>query len=72
MKHDGNDLPPTDERVIAVRLRDHDQCTVCNRTESLEVHQIVPDDKGAEKKLANYILLCEDHHQKAHREQEAQ
>jgi 5-methylcytosine-specific restriction endonuclease McrA len=70
-----NDIPPADERAIAVRLRDNEQCTVCNRSQSetnLEVHAIIPDDEEAASKLANFVLLCEKHHRKAHRATEVQ
>lgn len=64
-----NDLPRSDERAIAVRLRDNDRCTICNRTPAetdLEVHAIIHGDDEANSKLANYVLLCEEHHRKAH------
>ncbi len=64
-----NDLPQTDERAIAVRLRDNERCTICHRSTSeasLEVHAIVHGDKQAQNKLSNYVLLCEEHHEKAH------
>jgi 5-methylcytosine-specific restriction endonuclease McrA len=64
-----DDLPPWDERAIAARLRDNDRCTVCNRTPAetkLEVHAIVRDDEEASNKLGNYVLLCKEHHEKAH------
>ena len=64
------DLPPTDERAIAVRLRD-EQCAICHRNEAettLEIHEIVANDDEAAKTMANYVLLCEEHHQKAHRQ----
>ena len=64
-----DDLPRSDERAIAVRLRDNERCTICNRTPaetSLEVHAIIPEDEEASNKLSNYVLLCEEHHEKAH------
>lgn len=64
-----SDLPRADDRAIAVRLRDYDSCIICNRGKSkanLEVHEIVKDDQEASRKLANYVLLCEEHHRKAH------
>lgn len=64
-----NDLPPADERAIAVRLRDNDRCSICNRSAAetqLEVHAIVPNDDEAASKMSNYVLLCEEHHRKAH------
>ena len=66
-----NDLPKSDERAIAVRLRDNERCTICNRAASqteLQVHTIVPGDGPASMKLSNYVLLCEEHHRKAHQE----
>jgi 5-methylcytosine-specific restriction endonuclease McrA len=70
-----NDIPRTDERAIAVRLRDDAQCAICHRNQAeaqLEVHEIVPNDDEAAKTISNYVLLCEEHHRKAHQtEQEA-
>jgi 5-methylcytosine-specific restriction endonuclease McrA len=63
------DVPPSDERSVAVRLRDHEQCQACNRTRSevrdLDVHQIVPTERAANQ-LSNYILLCRECHERAH------
>jgi 5-methylcytosine-specific restriction endonuclease McrA len=64
-----SDLPPSDERAIAVRLRDNDSCTICRRTSAetnLEVHSIIPGDGDVQDRLSNYVLLCEDHHRAAH------
>jgi 5-methylcytosine-specific restriction endonuclease McrA len=64
-----NDIPRADERAIAVRLRDDAQCAICKRSQteaSLEVHEIVPNDKEAAKTISNYVLLCQEHHRKAH------
>lgn len=70
-----NDIPQTDERAVAVRLRDDEQCAICNRNQAevqLEVHEIVANDDEAAKTISNYMLLCKEHHQKAHQaEQEA-
>lgn len=64
-----DDLPRSDERAIAVRLRDDERCRICNRSKAenpLEVHEIVSGDDEAANKLANYVLLCQEHHRKAH------
>jgi len=69
----GTDIPRTDERAIAVRLRADEQCAICHRNQaevSLEVHEIVSNDDEAAKTISNYILLCEDHHKKAHSTQQ--
>lgn len=63
-----DDLPRSDERAVAVRLRDHERCQACNRTASkfrLEVHRIVPGDRAANQ-MSNFILLCADCHDSAH------
>lgn len=65
-----NDIPRTDERAIAVRLRDDEQCAICHRNQAeapLEVHEIVPNDDQAAKTMSNYVLLCKEHHEMAHR-----
>lgn len=64
-----NDLSPTDERAVAVRLRDNNRCAICNRGRSrteLEVHAIVTGDDEAANRMSNYILLCKKHHRLAH------
>ena len=56
------DNEPPDERHLAVRRRDNEQCQNCFRgiaeARRLEVHQIVPSDHGGSEKLSNYITLC--------------
>ena len=64
-----NDIPRTDERAIAVRLRADEQCAICHRNQAetqLEVHEIVSNDDEAAKTISNYVLLCKEHHGKAH------
>lgn len=62
-----DDNPRDDERSIAVRLRDREHCQVCkDHSGPLDVHAIVDDE--AANQLSNYILLCRECHQKAHRE----
>jgi 5-methylcytosine-specific restriction endonuclease McrA len=64
-----NDLPPTDERAVAVRLRDNNRCAICGRCRGqgdLEVHAIVTGDDEAATRMSNYILLCKKHHRLAH------
>jgi predicted restriction endonuclease len=62
------DIPATDDRAIAVRSRD-EQCAICDQSPAeatLQIHEIVPGDDDAENRMANYILLCKEHHKKAH------
>lgn len=62
-----DDIPRSDERAIAIRLRDHGQCQACNRTADevdLEVHQIVPG--AGSNQMSNFVLLCSEHHRDAH------
>lgn len=65
-----SDLPRTDERTLAVRRRDRDQCQACKRTTAetagFHIHQIVPGDQAANQ-LSNYVLLCPQCHCDAHR-----
>ena len=61
-----NDLPRHDERAIAVRLRDNEQCQACSRTASestLEIHRIVPVNTN---QMSNFVLLCKRCHAAAH------
>jgi 5-methylcytosine-specific restriction endonuclease McrA len=64
-----SDLPRSDDRAVAVRLRDRDQCQACKRTAaevgSLEVHRIVPHEETVNQ-LSNYVLLCQRCHNAAH------
>jgi 5-methylcytosine-specific restriction endonuclease McrA len=63
------DLPPTDDRAVAVRLRDNDRCAICGRSKSqteLDIHAIVTGDEEAATRMSNYILLCKKHHRLAH------
>jgi 5-methylcytosine-specific restriction protein A len=47
----------------AARRRDHERCTSCGSTESLEVHHIVPLAKGGERfALSNLKTLCRECH----------
>lgn len=66
-----SDIPRSDERAIAVRLRDQDRCQGCGESkhssDHLEVHSIVPEHVGVDT-LTNYVLLCERCHQLAHQQ----
>lgn len=57
-----NDIPYHDERMAAIRDRDRNRCQNCFRTNGevsqLEVHQIVPENRGGTERLSNYTLLC--------------
>ncbi len=51
------------------QVRERDQsCKLCGSYDFLEVHHIKYRSQGGKDEAANLILLCRDHHLKAHSE----
>lgn len=54
--------PAPDERQLAIRRRDREQCQNCHKgiaeAKDLVAHQIIPTKRGGTEKLSNYITLC--------------
>jgi len=56
------DIPPATRRFV--NRRDHGRCRVpgCRAASNLDVHHIVPREKGGTHEVENLITLCESHH----------
>jgi hypothetical protein len=56
------DIPPAVRRKV--HRRDHGTCRVpaCRSARNLDVHHIVPREKGGTHDVENLITLCESHH----------
>ena len=56
------DIPPAVRRKV--HRRDHGKCRVpdCRSARNLDVHHIVPREKGGTHDVENLITLCESHH----------
>ena len=56
------DIPPAVRRKVL--RRDHGKCRVpdCRSARNLDVHHIVPREKGGSHDVENLITLCESHH----------
>ncbi len=61
------DVPPARRREIF--RRDHGCCRVpgCRSARHLEIHHIVPRDRGGSDDASNLLLLCGGHHRAHHR-----
>lgn len=66
-----NDIPHGDGRTRAIRSRDRNRCQNCFRTDAevsqLEVHRIVPKQRGGTDRISNLTLLCDECHQAVHK-----
>lgn len=59
------DIPITDERAVALRLKNRGKCEGCDEhADDLQIHEIIPKEYAANR-LSNYILLCEECHEEA-------
>ncbi|HEY5951220.1 MAG TPA: HNH endonuclease signature motif containing protein [Kofleriaceae bacterium] len=56
------DIPPALRRKV--KRRDHGRCrvTACRSSVNLDIHHIVPREKGGTNDVENLITLCEGHH----------
>lgn len=68
-----HDIAIADDRIRAVRKRDRDRCQGCFEPEGsvnhLEIHRIVPIEKGGKDRMSNLILLCDECHEEVHDDQ---
>ena len=55
-------IPPATRRKVL--RRDHDRCRVpgCHASTNLDLHHLVPRERGGTHDLENLIVLCEGHH----------
>ena len=55
-------IPPAVRRKV--KRRDHDRCRVpaCRSAKNLDIHHIVPREKGGTHTIENLLTLCEGHH----------
>jgi len=58
--------PFTIEIKRIVYSRYHQRCARCRHSENLHIHHTIPRADGGDNRISQLILLCPNHHAKAH------